>query len=275
MPWYQSQAITCAFSKNRSSRNRMNLQSIPFNRTDLQTIGLKIIEDLQRHGATMVTGLPDEPGDTALTELARNLGSPRRHNADGNYVAPIRVRPNPMRNSFGREITSQTNARFELHTDEYFELQPAHIVLLHCVHPDPDGGGLSLLCHIDDVIKKLTRDQLDKLQQPLYPHPRGLVSILQAHCGTWLVRYNLVAIEETIESGNAKVTDEAQEALSAFQAAINVSECRLVLCARDCLISDNFRVLHGRTEFRAESPRLFKRMRLNNETWPELSDVIQ
>ena len=253
----------------------MNLQRIPFNWTDLQIIGPKIIEALQRHGATVVTGLPDEPGDRALTELARNLGSPRKSNAEGTYVAPICVRSDPMKNSFGREITSQTNIRFGLHTDEYFELQPAHIVLLHCVHPDPCGGGISLLCHIDNVIKKLTRDQLEKLRRPLYPHQYGLVSILQAHCGTWLVRYNLADIQEQIENGNAKVTDEAQEALSAFQAAINASECRLALCARDCLIADNFRILHGRTEFRAESPRLFKRMRLNNEKWPELSDVIQ
>lgn len=240
--------------------------------------GPKIVDELRRSGAVIVSSLPDEPREEALLDLARAIGTPRKQAllgaSKGTYVFHIHVRRDPLKTPLGRDVASHSHEPFDWHTDEFFALEPADIVLLHCVRPDSNGGGASLLCHIDDVARKLGPHQLEKLQQAVYPHARGQTNILQRQENTWLVRYNRMLIAEEIGKRRLNLDPEAQNTLLALDAAIELSREEVVLSAEDCLIVDNLRVLHGRTAFSPESTRLLKRVRLARDGWPKFNAVL-
>jgi alpha-ketoglutarate-dependent taurine dioxygenase len=256
----------------------MRLRKIAWRSMNPGDPGLQIVNELRRSGAVIVSDLPDEPHERALLALAQAIGTVRKQAllgaSKGTYVFPIHVRQIPLKTPLGRDVASHSNGYFDWHTDEFFTLDPADIVLLHCVRPDRDGGGASLLCHIDDVTRKLKSDQLKKLQQPIYPHARGQANILQRQDGGWLIRYNRMLIQEEAGKQQKTIHPEAQCALSALDAAIECSRKEIALSAGDCLIVDNLRVLHGRRAFNPKSTRLLKRVRVMREGSPKFTAVL-
>jgi alpha-ketoglutarate-dependent taurine dioxygenase len=231
-----------------------------------------ILPYLSAHGVAVMRLPSHFRSDDALMDFARHFGVPQPHStvrkpgsqraSEHEFVFNIAVREQPAKSLSGDSIISQTNADFDWHTDEFFLAEPADVVLLHCLSADDKGGGISMVANVHDALSELSGSQIDILMRPLFPHSCGLAPILLQTDIGFNVRYNASYIRK-----NALLTDEVKAALSAFEHAINSRHDRFLLQENECLIVDNLRILHGRTNFSPHSPRHLKRVRTRMAGW--------
>lgn len=219
---------------------------------------------LDEHGWMLVTGVPCWVGNTALLDLAASLGPIKRHGPnirdpvrEGEAVNIIRALPEPIADRSGKTMLSTLAIGHHLHTDESFYATPSRYVLLHCWRPDPAGGGLCLMAKVEDVLARLDAREREDCARIKYswrgvegpiisampdrPAPRVRFNVREANC-----------LETNPAAGDAL----AQR----FAHAADEAALALPLAAGECLVLDNWRVLHGRTGFAPDSPRLLKRV---------------
>lgn len=227
---------------------------------------------LYTHGAAVIRGFPDSEGNEVLLQFGKTLGRVQQHSTKSTpyarranlstFVYLIEAKPDSMHNKQGQLILSSTSDEFPCHTDEYFLQEPATIVILLCCVPDRTGGGVAYLANVEDIVERLCIDYKKRLQAPLYPHPDGCVPILSRVEGRWRIRYNCRYMKGLIERHGVEIGKNTAAALAQLEAVIESVRIEIMLRTADCLVINNYRVLHGRTAFDPTSGRRLKRIRI-------------
>ena len=219
---------------------------------------------LAERGWLLVTDVPCWAGNPALLDLAASLGPVKRHGPnfrdptrEGEAVSLVRALPEPIADVSGTIMLSTMATEHHMHTDESFFATPSRYVLLHCWRPDPAGGGRTLLADVEDVLARLTAPERADCARLRYGW-RGVEGPIIAGMpdgGPPRVRFNM---REAHCRGNDRAAADAL--VRRFAHAAEEAAVELFLAPGDCLVIDNWRVLHGRTAFAPDSPRLLKRV---------------
>lgn len=228
--------------------------------------------ELLQSGAIIIRGLPRSADNAELVALSMLLGTPSETSivpageasevVESGFIHRVESQQTPVLNASGHPVLSLCSGEFECHTDEYFLDVPAALVLLHCVRNDPDGGGLSLVLPCRVLLEFLEDSVKDLLSRRMYPHPTQLVSVLDRESGETRVRYNRYEVEGYYRAAGVPVPSVIQQVFDRVSQVARDRATRVHLSEGDCLVLDNYSVLHGRTAFDGRSPRLLKRVRL-------------
>jgi alpha-ketoglutarate-dependent taurine dioxygenase len=226
----------------------------------------EIGEALDHESLIIIKGFPLERAAETLLQFADRFGIPSRHgigpesNAELEYIHRIEALAMPRRDWNGNVVASATDEAMDWHTDDYYSERPVDTLLLLCCQKA--AGGHSLLSRVEDILSLLGRDDRDVLRQPLFPTPFGVTSVLEGEGENTWVRYGLEL--EGIRRCEASIPAHASASLRRFKAAVDRAAHMLLLEPGDCLIIDNHRALHGRTEF--NGARLLRRVRLDRRS---------
>lgn len=220
---------------------------------------------LEHTGMARLTGVPLDADNHSLRVLGALLGRPstralpwRAGLVEPGCVSRVEALPLPPLDQFGKPLKSAAADDFALHSDESFCAQPARWVLLHCWRADPGGGGNLLLAR-----EQMHAGAVAKTRKALFsfalPYPVGNFPVIDAG---GRVRFNVAEIGGEIHARGRSATSEESDWMMTFETlfARHAEHCRLA--SGELLIIDNHRVLHGRTGFARDSPRLVKRLRV-------------
>lgn len=246
---------------------------------------------LAERGYARLRGVPLEASNQTLLTVARELGeisvralSGRAALREAGGVQRVEALAKPPLDQHGLVLRSASAGPFALHSDEAFCAQPCRYVLLHCWRADPVGGGATLLASREGIERAADAPTLDALSRQCWPWLFGDAPVLSAT----LLRYNRIEVEqqasvsgpaapepwragfesEIEHTANRETATQALNAaakshwLDAFDELFANCAESLMLESGDLLVIDNHRVLHGRTDFAAASPRLLKRVRV-------------
>lgn len=214
--------------------------------------GETLLADLDETGIVLLKGLnPDS--DKELLRLGSLLGT-LNVNVEEELLGPTimhlrYVTEGAQKNQAPAYYTSNF---FPLHTDVSYVTAPPRFMLLHCVHPDPQGGGISLLADCNKALALLGDRDREIIGQPmfnfLYPPGCG-EGQSQAHAifddRLWRFKYSSMRFPKD----TATTVERFNELLT------NVSS-PVALKRADLLIIDNHRIVHGRTTFKHVDPDL-------------------
>ena len=218
---------------------------------------------IQNFDSTLELGL--------LQKLAKSLGrtSLSGINVPGNlledgFIHRVEVKEEPLKDKSGYNILSTTSEVFPCHTDDFFNENPADVVILHCVIPD-ETGGESIIAYITDIIAHLDSDTIESLSEQTFPSHFGKVSILEKEANSYKIRYNRLEIKRASEITNYVLNDRQKLALDNLDNAIAKVQTFFKLEKDDCLVLNNKSLVHGRTAISGDSKRLLRRVRINYE----------
>lgn len=134
---------------------------------------------------------------------------------------------------------------FPLHTDVSYVPNPPRFMLLHCVHPDPAGGGAILLADCDTAAPLLSPSDRSALQGNEFrfsnpPNcPKGVSGPFAIKtAGLWRFKPGSMFYPESLSA-----------AVDNFYSALESVSVQLQMAKDDLLIVDNHRMAHGRTAF--------------------------
>lgn len=242
-------------------RSRPRLRYDAFDPAELRAL-------LDTHGWIVVSELPCWVGNTELLALAAALGEARRYGTgyadptrEGSRVHRVEASGGPVYDASGSAMLSTTTDAFDLHTDEAYLVDPARYLLLHCWRAD-ETGGANLLADVGSVLPRLDEWAAEACFRVTFRWSAVDAPILTAVPGrTWPnVRFNRRARVDRC-AGNA-ASDKERYLPETFLIAARAAAVECALGPGDCLITDNWRVLHGRTGFDGQSRRLLKRVRV-------------
>jgi len=223
---------------------------------------------LDEHGWVVVQDLPCWVGNTELLALAAELGAVRRYGdghadpkREGASVHRVEAAGGVVHDASGNAMLSTTAEAFDLHTDEAYLPAPARYLLLHCWRAD-EAGGANLLADVATVLPRLDPWAAEACFRVTFRWSAVEAPILAPLPGrAWpKVRFNVRARADRC-AGTA-VSDKERYLPEAFLIAAREAAVACPLAPGDCLITDNWRVLHGRTGFGPDSRRLLKRVRV-------------
>jgi alpha-ketoglutarate-dependent taurine dioxygenase len=225
-----------------------------------------VILGIRESGVILIGGLPYDPPIDALKQLASSVGKlsltdvtvPEEADAQ---IHAVESKEQPLRDGRGLLIISTSNSAFPYHTDDYFDKHPSDVVFLHCVR-QADVGGDSLVAMLPDIIEHLDDESIGFLLHPIFPAPFGLVAILERNANKIHIRYNRNEIEQSARSMQIQLTAQHLAVMEKLEEAINAATQTLRIIPGECLVLNNRTVVHGRTEFPAESGRLFRRVKV-------------
>lgn len=231
--------------------------------THVGLVGQELADLVHRSGALILDHVPttDE-----LVEIARSLGpirspgvamDPTSH--DGMiYRVQVRNRGEGITDQHGNTIVSSTNADFSLHTDGYNSTLPPRFVLLRR-SDDSNEEPISSVADLRELLPYLSQHDRDLLRRPIFPSANGLVALIEEESSPPRIRLNYVEICRW-SRGSAEPSAAADDAIAHL---LNIAESKaehFVLAQYNCLIIDNFRILHGRSELLGDSRRVVERM---------------
>jgi hypothetical protein len=221
----------------------MPLTPVKIHQTSIEQVRNRLAVD----GACWLTGFNAASQDPLL-EWAERLGSWDLGIAE-ELLGPriMHLRYDPEKIDLADQPAYFTSDDFPLHTDVSYVPNPPGLMLMHCIRPDPWGGGQVLLAPCDGAQRMLPDEVMATLQQPLfrfrYPPACPVGSSAPAAIlerGRW--RFKFACMEFAAEHAPA---------VNAFyQALLAVCET-VMLQAGDLLIVDNHRIAHGRSAFNA------------------------
>ena len=201
--------------------------------------------DLDDTGLVLLRNLDPSTSD-AILEVASLIGT-LDLGIDEELLGPpvMDLRYDPAKTRPETRPAYFTANFFPLHTDVSYVPTPPKFMLLHCSHPDPGGGGVSLMADCDAAAERISESDRLALAEPvfhfLYPPncPAGESAAHAIHeSGLWRFKH---AAMRTPPSHEAPV-DRFHQALTQISVA-------LFLERGDLLIADNHRIAHGRSEF--------------------------
>lgn len=204
-----------------------------------------ILAGLDASGAVLLHGL--DPGTPdAMLRLATAVGS-LDTGIDEVLLGPrvMDIRYDAAKIDDEMNPAYFTANHFPLHTDVSYVPTPPKYMLMHCVAPDPAGGGACLLSQCEDAFQCLGPEDQVWLTRAVYRfrHPPNCPigespprAIREADI--WRFKY-----------GCMRCPDNAVSAVERFFEALVAVSFALDLQRGDLLIVDNHRVAHGRTSF--------------------------
>lgn len=198
--------------------------------------------------------LSSERISLALADVGRFFGAPIFHKlSDAAGVHPIRGIPGYP------QYANTTSAGLLLHTDGSFEVRPPKVMLMYCESP-ADYGGLSLICQAGDIYAHLEREHPSALAGLFRPDAFVICRDDRRASRAVFTRVG-DRIHMTFRYGhdvNLQIHPEAKSGFKAIAAYIgDPANClEFGLAPGEVLISDNTRVLHGRTAFPQGSQRI-------------------
>jgi alpha-ketoglutarate-dependent taurine dioxygenase len=211
-----------------------------------------------------------EPNNAALLALGRLFGATSWQgsyrgspNLENDGVNRVESMDQPLRDAVGNEALSSNAAEFPLHTDDAYSPAPARFVLMHCWQADASGGGESWIAHVNQIVALAPPDLIERLTTQPYTTPYGQTCILMRDTsGQWHVRFNHRDMLGYAKLRFQFVSEQKRQDLAAFAALAMQCVERITLKPGDCIVVDNHRVLHGRSNFDPKSGRLIKRLRI-------------
>lgn len=213
---------------------------------------------LQAGGAALLPDFPIEADHRSLKALAQALGEPllEEHNTDGGMVCPVKVEPPGAETPY-----ANTPLRFPCHTDCSDFARVPDVVIMLCER-QAGSGGESLLASVDALAQRLEPADILALQRPDFLFRAAQYPILFVQEGSLCMRYNRTMIELFQQVYEWPENPAEQALFDRLDAAIaSVSE-RFLLRAGDCIVLNNYRMLHGRESFAPDAQRLLQRVRL-------------
>lgn len=166
---------------------------------------------------------------------------------------------------------SQSNAAHPFHTDGTYlnKSDSVELVLLHCVKPCPDGGGLNQIMSGQSIVKHLKNSDnamvFKRLSNDLVGFARGKQKsyrqIFEKDNGKWRISFRLDAAGDVTFSSN-DVADAYRDLGDMIHNGISYLE--LGLREGEILLLDNTAFLHSRTHYTPNSQRLINRVQITN-----------
>ncbi|MBD0676438.1 TauD/TfdA family dioxygenase [Streptomyces sp. CBMA156] len=211
-------------------------------------------------GVTHVGGLvdparPEEEITGALSFLLRDFGRIVPQNGRGDLTAVLRDQDGDGTTELG------------------FHSDTCDLVVLLCLRPAFDGGGLTRLAsarHVHDLIQRERPDALATLREDWTfdrtgrPGPQRVVTpiLYDREDGTVGCYYQTRTVRSSPDRGGPELTDRQWEALGVLDEALYRPEIAfgLPMGPGDLLVIRNSRVLHGRSPFVDEPGRYARRM---------------
>lgn len=209
---------------------------------------------LESPGAVVIGDL-DAAAPEALLRVACAIGDPDTGIAE-ELIGPriMDVRYDPHKRATLDRPAYFTADHFPLHTDVSYVSNPPRYLLMHCVTPDPGGGGACLIANCSDAASLLEGDAARWLSRPVFRfvYPPGCPvgesqPMAVREPGLW-----------RFKPGAMRCPAEAFDAVREFEDALGAVALTLPLGSGDLLILDNHRWAHGRTAFdpaRNEGPQ--------------------
>lgn len=217
--------------------------------------------------AVLIEGFPTHQNAPLLNAAAAlgplsldGINSPSVQ-AQDSFVHLISVRTEPAIDPNGNQMLSTTNMATPLHTDEYFSKTPAKFVFMLCIRQS-DTGGESTVASLTDIMSNLSDLTVRVLCEAAFPFEQGPVPILKKEDSSWSVRFNYLEIMRAAAKTGQVLSDIQKKSVIDLQNAANLHCERFRLSPGDCLVVNNFEILHGREAFPADSGRLLKRVRV-------------
>jgi len=217
----------------------------------------RVAEIIQQYGAVVVRNGPTTPQSTLhLVEL---FGG-RLIESHFGSIEDLKVRNTTNKNN---DQLGYTNAAVRLHTDQPFIPNTPSMQLLHCIEPSECGGGLSSVSDGFAVARYLRHANPTHFMYlssvPIHFHRRQksfeslvVAPIIQTNSEGEIVqiRSSYFTMDPLRLPFNQMM--KWYEAYRAFTALVRSPrfEYSFLLKSGDFVIYDNFRMLHGRTEFR-------------------------
>lgn len=211
-----------------------------------------LLADLGETGIILLKGV--YPGSTdGLKKTGRLLGTIDVGVEEallGPTIMHLRYAPESAREDHAP--TYYTSNFFPLHTDVSYVPNPPRFMLLHCVHPDPEGGGINLLADCNKALALLHDSDHEtistRLFNFLYP-PNCREGQSQAYAifenSLWRYKYSSMRFPE----GAAQAVERFNQLLTDISIPVSLNR-------GDLLIVDNHRIAHGRTAFKHVDPSL-------------------
>ena len=206
--------------------------------------------------AVLLSGLTFDSGNRLFVGLNR---------AFGRLVAPPYQAPRAQLVHYIQPATDikavrQTTHRTEserFHTDCADWPEPARIVSMVCVRPDPHGGGRSLVLDTaaihQEVEERLGRDIVKLLERESVPWKtakyRGGDVIWQPILGSPGIRWRRYTIDAALSEDGVEISPDLAEILDPLGELIDRSDRSVdfLMAAGELLFVDNHRALHART----------------------------
>jgi len=226
---------------------------------DMSNLVVAVKNKLQDPGAVLITDFPIESDGATLVRFGAALGTLSTRDVTvplNEWVQRVEALDNAVKEPGGYEVLSASSKLFPCHTDEFFERDPAQMVLQLSVRAAECGGGQTLLAFLNDIWTQLNADSIDILSQCEFPARFGSTPILVATDRGRRVRYNRGRLLQY------ELTENQMNAVEDLERAINVVKQCFLMRPGDCLVLNNWTVLHGRTDFAENSSRLLLRMRV-------------
>lgn len=204
-----------------------------------------LLDALSATGMVLLRNLdPSSPG--VVLRVAELIGTLDLR-IDEELIGPavMNLRYDPAKITPEEKPAYFTANDFPLHTDVSYVPTPPEFMLLHCVHPDPGGGGVTVMADCDQAAALISAPERATLARSvfnfLYPPncPVG-ESDVHAICESELWRFKHSAM---------RIPPFAESAVASFHQALMQVSITLFLERGDLLIADNHRIAHGRTAF--------------------------
>jgi len=176
----------------------------------------------------------------------------------------------------GSPIQSQMPDTLPLHTDGYDYGIPPALVYMQCIVPSATGGD-SVIITVDDVVTLMSDVDLSALTDDVFPTSEafpgrnpyftGSQSILDKRSDGFRIRFNLDQIKAAEERDHGSMEKRHEAALSNLSRSIG--DASVVFHKRmtkgECLICNNYRVLHGRSGVGNDLSRVLRRVRFYDD----------
>ena len=230
----------------------------------------QIFYHLRENGFVVVKKLPFDENNRLLVGLSSIIGTLHEPYATENT--------HMVREQTPGEVIYDQDA-FP-HTDSAHWPEPHDLTALQCVHKDEQGGGLSRIVHVDDVLQEFQNEGQSKLIKyfletdiPFLLHKnfegKGWNKkkvLTESRFGTQ-VRFARTYIEKAIENHGIEVDPQLLKNVKIFEeVATKIGEkTQFSLEEGDWLIFDNHRVIHSRTNSSRTSKRLLKKVKMKIE----------
>jgi hypothetical protein len=243
--------------------NNLDLGNIYWNKF-LDTI----FESIKKNNYIIIRGLPLDDNNRLLIGLSSILGTP---------VEPYqRTDTNMIRNQSPLQL--QEGQDMYPHTDGAKWIEPNDLTAIQFVRNDQNGGALSRIIPIDNLLEHLIREGfselIDDLLKTQYPFPADnelmekgwmLQNILSREIDGYHVRFSHYYIHKCINEFGINVDQRSLDNVKLFEKeAMKMGlQRQFEVVEGDLLIFDNKRTLHSRSISKDKSKRLIKKIKIN------------